>query len=47
MKLLFGPGLCCDVCGSWMDDAFASMNPDAEDHWCDWCVDFRKGYIPK
>jgi hypothetical protein len=45
MKLLFGAHIRCEKCNAPMDDAFASMNQDAEDHWCNSCNDFRGGYV--
>ena len=45
MKLLFGRHLRCERCNAPMEDAFASMNADAEDHWCAVCNDFRGGYV--
>ncbi len=47
MKLLYGANLRCETCGRRIEDAFATLNQDAEDHWCDACVDFRGGYVKK
>ncbi len=45
MKLNYGPHLICEKCGSPMEDAFAGGNPDAEDHFCGVCDDFRGGRV--